>query len=178
MLAAIGALVPLPAAAAGSQPVSAMQPPGMAETLKANPGSVRTGENTVLLKPGVMVALPSNGDVTTQSLGQCPAGWLCGWVDSDYRGAMYGIRQGDHIDFLYWWYNPYNGATVYDDWGSPGPEWRRWGNSITSVYNNTSLLWTPFYSYRNGENFYARRGAPSPYVGAKWNDSFTKACAC
>jgi hypothetical protein len=184
MLVAAGGFVPLRAAVADTRPEAAVAPLGLLETLKANPGSVRTGENTVLLKPGLMVRQPSTGEMGTQSLGQCPAGWLCAWVDTNYRGAMYGIRHGDCVNFLYWWYDPSSGATIYHASGDAGPGWKPWINSISSVYllpttnpGKPGPLWAWFNSPRNNESFGARRGSPSPYVGNKWNDSLVSACA-
>jgi phage tail protein X len=62
-------------------------PPGVVETLKANPGSVRTAEYTVLLKTGVMVTVP-NGTVGIEAATQCQRGWACVWVDAHGPGVV------------------------------------------------------------------------------------------
>ena len=149
--------------------------------LAANPGSVQTGPNTVLLEPGVMWVIPTEGEVGTQGLNACPDGWLCGWMHADYEGGLMGIHQGVHVFLHDYWWNPYTNVVKYCSPLNPcGPsdQWRSVAGEITSVYNRTDLTWTPFWSERNKANFYALRDAPSPYVGAKWNDSFTKMCAC
>jgi hypothetical protein len=177
VLVATGA-VPSIGAAAVASPTAA--PLSVRLTLEANPGSTRTGDNTVLVRPGIAVTLSSAGEVTTQAAGQCPRGWLCAWPDYNFGGGMLAIQQGVYISYGYWWYNVNNGAVMYDDWqGGPGAEWRSFANNITSVYNNTnSAAWAPFYSYRNHANYYAANGSPAPYVGDTWNNSFTAACAC
>jgi hypothetical protein len=171
VLLAIGGLLSSGAAAAASPAM----PSGMAETLEANPGSVRSGKNTVLVKPGVMVVLPSDG---AMAVSDCPVGWLCTWPHSDYRGGMLAIQQGVYLQFYYWWYHD-NGGVTYHAWDDPGPGWHTFAQAVTSVFNNThSVTWAPLYSHRNQQNYYALRGAPTGYVGAKWNDSFTAMCAC
>jgi hypothetical protein len=159
----------------------------VAETLRENPGSIKTGENTVLLEPGVMVALPSDADVSAQqsSLNLCTRGWLCAWPHSDYRGPMLAVRDGTYIDYRAWWWDTSTGAILDCRGGCTGVDWywdmymRNYANNITSIYNNTSTMtWAPFWSPRNNANYYAYNGAPSAYVGSKWNDSFTAACAC
>lgn len=155
----------------------------MAATLDANPGSQQTGENTVLLKQGVMVALPDS-EVGLQAANSCQRGWLCAWPHSDFRGPMLGVRDGTYVgDLYYYLYDENNwskGVKYCVMSGTCGPgNWRSFYESITSIYNNThTVTWAPFWSRRNNQNYYALNGAPSGYVGAKWNDSFTALCAC
>jgi hypothetical protein len=157
----------------------------MAATLEANPGSKKTGESTVLLKPGVMLALP-DGEVGLQAANDCRRGWLCSWPHSDFRGPMLAVQDGTYLSGADLWYYRYD----ENDW-SRGIQycvmsvhcndgnWRPYYESITSIYNNThTITWAPYWSRRNNVNYYALNGAPSPYVGAKWNDSFTQLCAC
>jgi len=157
----------------------------VAGTLRAVPGSVKTGENTILLEPGVMVALPSEGDVSASSLGSCTRGWLCAWPDSDYRGPMLAVRDGVYIDYRAWWWDTSTGEILDCRGGCTGVDWywdkymRNFAYKITSVFNNThTITWAPFWSPRNYTNYNALNGAPSPYVGSKWNDDFSAACAC
>lgn len=157
----------------------------VSEILDANPGSVRLDDNDVLLEPGVMWSLPSDGDdgaVGAQALADCPAGWLCGWTHADYEGGRIAVQQGVYLHFLNWYWNEDNYQVKECDPlnCSLGPgRWRFLTNSITSVFNNTwSITWAPFYSPRNNANYYALRGAPEDYVGSKWNDSFTEMCGC
>lgn len=148
----------------------------IANTLEANPGSVRTGENTIELQPGVMVAYPIEGQVGTQALSQCPQKWLCAWPHSDFRGPMYGIRQGDCIEYFNWYWEP--GGTII--WASrhPGSGWTSWARSISSVYNN--LIGVPQASFWSGAfigPYHAPQGTPIPYVGSLWNDWIQSGCA-
>jgi hypothetical protein len=190
--AVIAALSVVPAAEAQAQqpePSSSMGEVASADleasvssTLKANPGSVRTGPNTVLLEPGVMWVLPSEREASVRGLTGCPAGWLCGWTNADFAGGMMAIQQGTYVDYINWWWNTSTFEVRFCDHFThcdlgPGT-WNGISNSISSVLNNTSVLWAPFYSLRNKANYYAYRGSPASYVGAKWNDSFTEACAC
>lgn len=151
------------------------------ETLEANPGSVRLGEDDVLLASGVMWTVP-NGDTGSRALRDCPSGWLCGWTHADYAGGRMAVREGVYVHFLNWYWdaNDYRVKECPVGFCELGPgNWRPLSNSITSVFNNTwNVVWAPFYSPRNGANYYAFRGAPAPYVDAKWNDSFTEMCAC
>jgi Peptidase inhibitor family I36 len=181
MIIALTAISLLPlgtvSAAAGPAPAT---PSAVAEMLNANPGSVRTGENTVLLKPGIMAILPLNGEVGVQAAGQCPRGWLCAWPDINFGGPMMAVQQGTYIAYIYWWYK--GSQIVYSPSGtSPGSGWVSFYARITSVYNNThSIAQAPFHPYFNipGGNYYAPLGAPISYVGAYYNDSFDSACAC
>lgn len=148
----------------------------MASTLEANPGSVRTGENTIELRPGVMVAYPTDGETGVQALGQCPQRWLCSWPHTDYRGPMYGIRQGDCIEFFNWYWEP--GGTIIWSSHHPGAPWTSWSRSISSVYNNLiGVPQAPYWGPVSGGAYYAPQGRPIPYVGALWNDQFWSACA-
>lgn len=152
----------------------------VARTLEANPGSARTGESTVSLQPGIMAALP-DGEVGIQAAGNCPHGWLCAWPHSDFRGPMLGVRQGTYIPYWEWAWNSRTGEVrqCVMSVHCPGSDWHSYFESITSIFNNTySITWAPFYSPRNGQNYYAYIGAPSGYVGSRWNDSFSAACAC
>jgi hypothetical protein len=177
-LMATGLLSPGAAAVAAS-PAPEMSS-AMAETLKANPGSVRTGEHSILLRPGIMVALSSSGEVGTQAVGQCPRGWLCAWPDIDYGGPMMAVQQGTYIAYIYWWYK--GNTIVHSPSGkSPGSGWRSFAGVITSVYNNThSIARAPFHPWHwiPGDNYYAPLGVPIRYVGALLNDTFDSACAC
>jgi hypothetical protein len=150
----------------------------VSDTLEANPGSVRMGENAILLEQGVMWSLPADGEVGTQHLSHCPSGWLCGWIHDDFQGAMMAVQQGTYADLTDWYWNQHTLEVRRCCNLSPGGTWWPVSHKITSVLNNTSLTWAPFYSHRNFENYYAYRGAPAAYVGAKWNDSFTAMCAC
>jgi hypothetical protein len=151
----------------------------VAGTLEANPGSVRTGENTILLQPGIMAVLASDGEVGPQRASDCPPGWLCAWPHSDFRGPMFGVRQGQYIEYRNWSWNDNGGIANCGYWITcAGSGWHHYYENITSIFNNTSSTWAAFYSLRNGENYLAYRGAPSGHVGSKWNDSFTAACAC
>jgi hypothetical protein len=159
----------------------------VALTLEGNPGSERLGENTIMIKPGIMAALPPDGDVSTQGLAQqCPGGWLCAWPHVDFEGPMLAIQRGVFIEYRYWWWNTQSGQIIYTEHypGWPGPllaGWTSYWNQITSVYNNLrSLTWAPFhnYEYESEGNYYALDGAPAAYVGAHWNDTFDIACAC
>jgi hypothetical protein len=150
----------------------------VAETLEANPGSVQLDESTVLLKPGVLTALP-DGEVGLQAANDCPRGWSCAWTHSNFQGGMLGLREGDYESYVYWWWNPSNWAVTYCDWRCDLEGWRYFSNSVSSVFNNTyNVVWAPFWSPRNNANYYAYNGAPAAYVTDRWNDSFTAACAC
>lgn len=160
--------------------------PAVVETLEANPGSTRIAEDTVLLDPDVMVTLPSStGDVQQSALRDCPRGWLCAWPHSDFVGPMLAVRDGVYIDYRAWHWDSLTGA-IYDCRGGCSADlehWRRYvrsyAHNISSIYNNTATVtWAPFWSPRNGANYYAANGGPAAYVGDKWNDSFTAACAC
>ncbi len=108
------ALTAVPATATQAQPgVPAQdgqgQPPAsgraldletrVAQTLEANPGSTRISENAILVKPGIMVALPQDGEMSTQASGQCPRGWLCAWPDIDFGGPMMAVQRGVYINY-------------------------------------------------------------------------------
>jgi hypothetical protein len=157
-------------------------PLNIAETLRANPGSVQIGEDAILLRPGVMTVLPSRNATSALAAGdpnRCPRGWTCAWSDTDFRGAMLGLQEGVYTDYVYWWFNA-AGNVFYHAGSNPDPgNLQSFSNSASSVFNNTyNLLWAPFYSWRNNKNYYAYRGAPAAYVGSQWNDSFTAACGC
>lgn len=155
------------------------------EILEANPGSTRVGDNDILLEPGLMWSLPSDGEVGAQALADCPAGWLCGWTNVDYAGGRMAVQQGDHEHFLTWYWDDtapnyrVKQCRIINPCDLGSGDWQYLTNSISSVYNNTwSITWAPFYSPRNNANYYALRGAPARYVGAMWNDSFTEMCGC
>jgi hypothetical protein len=180
LIATGSALSVAPVGAAASS--ARMEQSTIAETLRVNPGSVQIGADTVLLRPGVMTVLPSSTTMSTAAAGdpnRCPRGWTCAWTDTNFRGAMLGIREGVYTDYYYWWYNS-SGAISYWPGSNPNPAvLRSFSNNASSVFNNTyNLVWAPFYSFRNKANYYAYRGAPAAYVGSKWNDSFTSACGC
>jgi hypothetical protein len=173
LVATVSAL-PLGAVAASAGPA---MPPGMAGTLKANPGSVRIDENTVLTKSGVTVMLPWDGEAGTQAVTQCVRGWLCAWVDINFEGANMNIPQGTYVKYWEWYFNPRNNREVGWFPSNPPGGWTRFSYNITSVYNNTDIAWTPLHSSVLG-NYYAQMGHPIAYVGAYWNDYFEDACAC
>lgn len=155
--------------------------PWGAQTLRSNPGSRRVSENAILVQPGIMVVGPSNGEASTRGPGQCPRGWLCAWVDIDFRGPMMAIQRGVHVWYSHWWFHTVTGEIVYSRGYPPGsdPNWDDFGLDITSVFNNlVDLTWAPFYDPFRQENYYAHQGAPASYVGAAWNDHFSQACAC
>jgi peptidase inhibitor family I36 len=147
----------------------------------ANPEGVEVVGDDIMLQPGVMWSSP-DGEVGTQALNDCPPGWLCGWTDANYGGARMAVQQGVWVHFLYWYWDANDPRRVKYcepltcDLG-PG-NWRAMTNSISSVYNRTSIEWAPFYSQRNHRNYYARAGAPAAYVLDEWNDSFTEMCGC
>jgi hypothetical protein len=150
----------------------------VAGTLEANPGSVRTGANTVMLQPGIMAVLPSDGEVGAQHASDCPPGWLCAWPDSDFRGPMLGVRQGQYINYWNWmWHvdgriSPCEGVLYCDGGG-----WYPYATTITSIFNHTCTDWAAFYSPRNDENYLAAEGAPNGWVGSKYDNSFWSAYA-
>jgi hypothetical protein len=174
-LIAAGGVLQLETAVASASPARVTSS-AMAETLAANPGSVRLGEHTVLLEPGIMAAIPSDGGAGIQAVGQCPRGWLCAWPDIDYGGPMMAVQQPNYIDYRKWFYNGAGVIVMSNSW--PGSGWRTFAFDITSVYNNThTIAWAPLHNPVSG-NYYAQLGHPIPYVGPDWNDWFMDACAC
>lgn len=160
--------------AAGSTPA---MPADMAETLKANPGSVRTGANTVVLKTGVMVGFPT-GQVGAQGAGVCPNGFACFWLDSNFTGTWAGIRSGGHVWLRDYWYTPGTNLVQFSPGGSPGPGYTQtFDKKVTSVFNNTGVR-SGWLAYFNVGFTYINARTQVPYVGALLNDSFVRACIC
>jgi hypothetical protein len=174
-LAAAISVLALGATGATASSTPAM-PAGMAETLKANPGSVRTGTNTVVLETGFMVGFPT-GQVGTQGASACPNEFACFWLDINFTGTWAGTRKGAHVWFRDYWYFPGTNLVKFSPGVRPGPGYVTFDKKVTSVYNNTSVT-AGYHAYFNvGFNHVAPR-TQVPYVGALLNDSFDRACIC
>jgi hypothetical protein len=177
VLLTVTGMLALGTTAATANPVSVAEA-AVIQTLKANPGSVRTGENTVLLKTGLMVTVP-NGKVGINAASQCRRGWACFWLHANFEGPIGQIREGDHVWFRDYWYSP-AGVVVFSPGVRPGPEWQNFYRKVSSVYNNTNGTTARFHPVLgDGRGDYlVEVGGQRPYLGALFNDDFDKACIC
>jgi hypothetical protein len=153
-------------------------PAGMAETLKASPGSVRTGQNTVLLPTGLLVGFP-DGQVGVQAARQCPQGFTCLWVDVNFEGVMVGIRERTEVWLRDFWYLPGHGNVIWSPGVQPAPGWVNFDSKATSLYNNTFATTAGFETWFSvpGYPLRYRPGAMVSYLGS-FNDAIDKACIC
>lgn len=157
-----------PAAASSDRVDSSDLETLMARTIEANPGSKPISKNVIQLDKDAILILPITDGVSTQALADCPSGFQCAWPDANFGGPALGAHRCvylNYFDFAFW--NARLG--VWDDFAY----------DVSSVTNNLpGVKWSQFWSPRNGTNFNALLGAPAPYVGDKWNDSFTGAQGC
>lgn len=140
----------------------------MAKTVAANPGSKQISRNVIQLDENVIMILPVTDGVSTQALADCPSGFQCAWPDVNFGGPALGGRICDYMNYF-----------DYVFWNTRLGVWDDFAYDVSSVTNNIpGVKWSQFWSPRNGANFNALLGAPAPYVGDKWNDSFTGARGC
>jgi hypothetical protein len=155
-------------------------PPGLVETLKANPGSVRTGENAVLLKTGVLVGFP-NGKVGIEAAKQCPQTFTCVWWDTNFEGPMAGIKVNTSVWMRDYWVSPNKQTVLFSPGVKPDDGWENFFNKVSSLYNNTAGTTAGFHASFQIPGGYSAtygKGSMVSYVGAYYNDSFDKACIC
>lgn len=148
----------------------------VAQTLQRNPGSRRVGKNAILLRPGIMTWLPSDGKVRrgrVASAQQCAPGWACVWFDAGYSGAVLGFR--GYINLRHWHWDPRSGVGHCPGCTTPGLY--TFSSRVSAIVNNTGRL-AAFYNEVYRENLYVGSGEWLPYVGNRHNDRLTEACAC
>jgi hypothetical protein len=143
----------------------------MEATLAANPGSTRLSDTEILLEPGVVLALPSDG-ATVQGVPNCPYEWFCLYEHSNYDGWL--IR--------FYTCNVLYGLSDYQFYNETEQAWDDWAFDASSWHNNQSGgadAWIYKWSATpaGGELYRAGVGAV-PYVGDYWNDTFWELFAC
>jgi hypothetical protein len=158
------------AGAAAAQPAATVQDQ-VAALLRVNPGSHQVNANTIEVKPGVQISVPS-GSVGVAA-DNCPYEWLCLYQHGGYNGAMikfWNCRNEELRNYRL-------------------PDGRDWQDKASAYVNNQirgTLAW-PKDSTSPGSFYYWVSSAPERWSdlvnkrhpgGGNWNEKIDNVLVC
>jgi hypothetical protein len=129
--------------------------------MEVNPGSRQISETEVELEPGVIMTVPSSGEVTAQA--SCSSGYVCFWEHVNHGGYSIGFYHCA-LRSLDRYFMP-NG----DDWAFDISSWidSQTGGTYATLYGNELSYLTSTRSPRN-----------QPWVGSRINDRIVWVDVC